>query len=120
MTRQWNVRPRRLVASSTIGSCKEPPSVARTPEIAGLALGVPDAPEAFALYRASDAAVSIVDIAAADAHAVGPLLDALADRYPGRPMRLANEPEGSPVCAALEARGWRETMRQHEMVCTLD
>lgn len=64
----------------------------------------------------SDTAVSIVGIAAADARFVRPSLRAFAARYPGRSMRLVNEPEESPVRAALDALGWRDAMRQHEMV----
>ena len=47
------------------------------------------------------------------------LTGALASRLPGRALRLINESEENPVPAALLAAGWRELLRQYEMVCTL-
>ena len=42
-----------------------------------------------------------------------------AVHLPGRTLHLTNEPEESPVCAALDRLGWAETLRQHEMVIRL-
>jgi ribosomal protein S18 acetylase RimI-like enzyme len=98
---------------------REPGSLAKTPGLEGLACGISDDPRAFLIYRASDSAVTLIDIAAPDADAALQLVDALARRCPGRPMRLTNEPEESPVCAALDSLGWTEIIRQHEMVCPL-
>lgn len=94
---------------------REARGVARTPGIEALALGAPDRPEGFVIYRPSDSGIVIVDLAAAT-EAVALLVGALASRYPDRAMHLVNEPEESPLCCALEALGWREVMRQHEMV----
>ncbi len=93
---------------------REARGVARISGVEALALGVPGRPEGFVIYRPSDGGVVIVDLAAT-AEGVAPLIGALAGRYPGRAMRLVNEPEESPLCGALEALGWREAMRQHEM-----
>lgn len=95
---------------------REPASVAKMPGLEGLACGAPDAPRAFLLSRAVDDAITIVDIAAPDADTAIRLVGALARRAAGRPMRLTNEPEGSPVCAALSSLGWEEIIRQHEML----
>jgi hypothetical protein len=40
-------------------------------------------------------------------------------RTRARNLRIVNEPERGPTCAALDQLGWRETLRQHEMVRTL-
>ncbi len=98
---------------------REPEAVARMEGLRGLALGVPDAPAAYLIYRAGVAAVQIVDIVVPDGGAVSLLLAALAARHPDLPMRLGNEPEKSSVCATLDALGWMEPLRQHEMICNL-
>lgn len=77
---------------------REAGAIARTPNLAGAALGPVDAP----------------DVASALA-----LAAALPRHLPGRTLRLANEPEGDPVCAALDRLGWRETLRQYEMACAM-
>jgi GNAT superfamily N-acetyltransferase len=98
---------------------RERESMAKTPGLSGLASGAPEAPQALPPSRTTNNAVAIVDIAAPDAETATQLIGALARRSPGRPMRLTNEPEESPVCAALESLGWEEILRQHEMICAV-
>lgn len=87
--------------------------------LAGLALGSPAAPDGYVIYREGAGGASILDFAAPDAEAAGALATALPRALPGRALRLANEPDDSPVCAALAASGWGEVLRQHEMVIGL-
>jgi GNAT superfamily N-acetyltransferase len=94
---------------------RAPQSLAQMSGLAGLALGGAK-PEAYAIYRVLPNALFLVDVAVPDASAVTPLIGALAARYPDRAIHLSNEPEESPVCAALDRLGWTERLRQHEMV----
>ena len=98
---------------------REPASLARLPDLEGLTLGDPASPAAYLLYQATGPTVRVWDVAAADPAMALALLEELAARYPRRPMHIINEPEESVACAALEASGWRETKRQHEMVYTI-
>jgi hypothetical protein len=50
---------------------------------------------------------------------VAALLAALAARRPGLPFSLLNEPEDSRCRPALEALGFVERLRQHEMVAPI-
>ena len=95
---------------------REPASLARLPELEGLAPGGPASAAAYLLYQATGPTVRVWDIAAADPTMTLTLLEELAARYPGRPMHIINEPEESVAGPALEASGWRETKRQHELV----
>ena len=95
---------------------REPASLARLPELEGLALGGPASAAAYLLYQATGPTVRVWDVAAADPAMALTLLEELAARYPRRPMHIINEPEESLACQALEASGWRETKRQHELV----
>jgi ribosomal protein S18 acetylase RimI-like enzyme len=98
---------------------REPESLAAIPDLRGLAVGVPASPEAFLVYRAGEAGASILTIAGASPDALATLVGALVARLPGRALSLANEPEESAAPGALLGAGWRETLRQHEMVCAL-
>ena len=98
---------------------RETASLAHTPNLAGLALGSAAAPTAYVLYAANDTNASIVDFAAPTAELAQTLAAALPAHLPGRTLRLSNEPEESPVCAALDHLGWQETLREHEMIYTL-
>ena len=98
---------------------REPASLARLPELEGLALGGPASAAAYLLYQATGPTVRVWDVAAADPTTALTLLEELAARYPRRPMHIINEPEESVAGPALEACGWRETKRQHEMIYTI-
>lgn len=98
---------------------REPASLLAFPDLQGLVLGPPASPHAFVVFTASAAAVQIQALAGDSAESLVALSGALARRLPGRSLRLVNEPEESPVPAALLAAGWWELMRQYEMVCTL-
>jgi RimJ/RimL family protein N-acetyltransferase len=98
---------------------RDPVSPARLSGVTGLALGPADAPTAYLLYRANETSAGIVDFAAPTVETALTLAAALAKQLPGRTLRIVNEPEGSPTCAALDQLGWKETLRQHEMVRTL-
>lgn len=99
---------------------RESVSLLALPELHGLILGAPEAPRAFVVFTASAAAVQIQALAGDAAASLVTLTGALAKQFPGRSLRLVNEPEESPVPAALLAAGWHyESLRQYEMVCTL-
>ncbi len=97
---------------------REPESIAATPGLTGLALGASDAPSAYVIYEATDTGLCVVDLAAEVPDEIVPLLDALAMQFPGKWMSLSNEPAESQLIEALEQHGWREVLRQHEMVWT--
>jgi GNAT superfamily N-acetyltransferase len=98
---------------------REPRSIARVSGLSGLTLGDPPAHDAYVVYLASETTVHLLDGAARDVAAILPLLAALAGRLPGRVFRLSNEPDESPLSAALNAAGWEEPLRQHEMMLSL-
>ena len=58
----------------------------------------------------------VFDAAAADEAAARRLLGALARRWPGLPLRLVDEPAGSPLALACEAAGLANPLNQVEMV----
>jgi ribosomal protein S18 acetylase RimI-like enzyme len=98
---------------------RESASLAHGADLSGLALGTADAPTAYLLYRANAQNAIISDFAVPTVEAALALAAALQSHLPGRTLRIANEPEESPACAALDRLGWRETLRQHEMVRAL-
>lgn len=98
---------------------RESASLAHLTGLSGLATGSADAPTAYLLYRAGETSAGIVDFAAPTVELALTLAAALARLLPGRTLRISNEPEESPTCAALDRLGWRETLRQHEMIITL-
>jgi ribosomal protein S18 acetylase RimI-like enzyme len=59
--------------------------------------------------------IHLLDAAAIDAGAAARLLRAAAARWPARPLRLVDEPEGSPLAAACVAAGMANPLRQVEM-----
>jgi hypothetical protein len=62
---------------------------------------------------------NIVALAAPDAASLNLAVAAVAHRFEGLGLRLLNEPEESPLCPWLEAVGFEERLRQHEMVAPL-
>jgi ribosomal protein S18 acetylase RimI-like enzyme len=72
-------------------------------------------PGSFACWTDTAASVVLLDAAAADEAAARALLDELAARLPGRPVRLVDEPEDSPLARVALDRGWRIVLRQVEM-----
>lgn len=118
------VEPRTLLAAPpfpSVAPCwqREAASLAHLPDLRGLVLGPPAAPRAYAVVSLAATAAAIGAIAGESEEAVTALVAALAARLPGRVLRLANEPEESPIPAALRHLGWRELLRQHEMACDL-
>jgi ribosomal protein S18 acetylase RimI-like enzyme len=95
---------------------REPRSLAHAANLNGLLVGDPAAPLALCLYRATDTAVRLADIAALDAMSAQTLLAALIEREPDQPITIVNEPEGSEALPALLDAGWVEDLRQHEML----
>ena len=87
--------------------------------LSGIALGEPSTPRAFAIYRARPEEVRIADLAARDPRDLVTIATALVARHPGRRFMIMNEPEASPVCAVLEALGFKESLRQHEMAVAI-
>lgn len=83
-----------------------------------LAVGDDDGYSAYALALPGEERVSLLDVCAADAAAARRLVDGLAEAYPGRNLRLIDEPEGSPMALALAAAGMGLMLRQMEMVRT--
>lgn len=81
----------------------------------GLRIGPADAPAGVLLAVPGDSAVRIVDAVAIDDGAAQALIEALGARYPGRSVRLVNEPPGTTIHRALCAAGCVEEMAQHEM-----
>ena len=99
---------------------RETVSLLALPELHGLVLGAPASPQAFVVFTVSPTAVQIQALAGDSDESLVTLTGALAKQFPGRSLRLVNEPQESPVLAALLAAGWRyESLRQYEMVCTL-
>lgn len=98
---------------------RESASILALPDLHGLVLGAPESPRAFVVFTASAAAVTIQALSGDSAESLVALTRVLASRLPDRSLRLANEPEESPVPTALLAAGWREMLRQYEIVCML-
>lgn len=71
---------------------------------------------AFAVVQGMAAQTTLLDAAAADAQAGHALLDAIANRTPGRTLRLVDEPEDSPLAAAMREAGFKVALTQVEMV----
>jgi GNAT superfamily N-acetyltransferase len=88
-------------------------------DLRGLYVGGRRRPRAYALlgYGRADGNMYLSDLAAADDAAAGEMCAAL-DGVPGF-IRAVNEPERSPFVAPLLEHGFREVMRQHEMVMEL-
>lgn len=74
-----------------------------------------DEADGILLLRPSPGCVAVLAAAARDDTAARRLAAALAREYAGATCRLVNEPEGSPLVAALEAVGLGEDLAQHEM-----
>lgn len=96
---------------------REPARLARLPDLQALAVGPSAAPRAVAVYIAG-AAVSLLDLVGPPT-ALAVLLATLATRFPDSRLRVGNEASSSPLAAALVASGWREVIRQYEMVIEL-
>jgi ribosomal protein S18 acetylase RimI-like enzyme len=90
------------------------------PGMHGLRVGEALQPAAAVAYRVAEAGVIIADIAARDPKAATTLIAGLAREWPGRPIHLSNEPEGSAGCQAALRAGCIEVWRQHRMVCPVD
>lgn len=88
-------------------------------DLRGFYVGERRRPRAYALlgYGRADGNTYLSDLAATDADAAGAMC-AVLDRVPGR-MRVINEPERSPFAAPLLEHGFREELRQHEMLMEL-
>ena len=84
----------------------------------GLCLGDASQPEAYALFeQRPDGQVNIKDMAACDVGKAAELCSHLSN-FAG-PLSMFNEPESSIFIAPLQARGFLEIGRQHEMACEL-
>jgi ribosomal protein S18 acetylase RimI-like enzyme len=102
-----------------------PASWNREPEYVACALipgaraavtGPPHAPTGIAFYTDTPTGkLYVFDAAAESDEAAAALASALGAAAAGRPARLLNEPEGSPVHRALLAAGWTEESAQWEM-----
>jgi ribosomal protein S18 acetylase RimI-like enzyme len=97
---------------------REAAGLGRLADLRALAAGPAGAPRAVVIYRQADEDARLLDLAGEPA-AARSLLAALVARYPAGRLRLGNEPATSPLSAPLEEGGWRESLRQHEMVWTL-
>jgi hypothetical protein len=80
-----------------------------------LAVGSADALEAVLLLREHGDALQVVDAAACNAAAAHRLVAGMASEYPGRELRLVNEPEGSPLADTFASAGLVEVLAQYEM-----
>lgn len=98
---------------------RESASLAHLTGLSGLALGSDAAPTAYLLYRGNETNASIADFAAPTLDTALALAAALPALLPGRTLRISNEPEESPTCAAFDQLGWQEALRQHEMIFKL-
>jgi len=70
----------------------------------------------FAVVQEMAAQTALLDAAAADPEAGHALLDAIANRRPGRTLRLIDEPEDSPLAQAMREAGFTAALTQVEMV----
>jgi GNAT superfamily N-acetyltransferase len=70
---------------------------------------------AFAVVQDMHAQTGLLDAAAADVEAGRELLDAMANRKPGRTLRLIDEPEDSPLAAVMREAGFKVALTQTEM-----
>ena len=102
----------------------EPPVWQREPasllaaELRGLYLGARSRPRAYALVRRTvEGETYLSDLAAADARQARAMCAALG-HVPGA-LKINNEPERGPFAAPLLEHGFREVLRQHEMVMEL-
>ena len=102
----------------------EPPAWQREPasllaaELCGLYLGARSRPRAYALVRHTrDGETFLSDLAAANTRQARAMCAAL-DHLEGV-IKINNEPERSPFVAPLLEHGFREVLRQHEMLMEL-
>lgn len=87
-------------------------------ELRGLYVGGRRRPRAYALLgQGRDGNTYVSDLAAADAASAADICAAL-DRVGGA-VKIINEPEQSPYVAPLLEHGFREVLRQHEMLMEL-
>lgn len=70
---------------------------------------------AYALAFEHGGRLVLFDAAAADAEAGAALFGSLGRRWPGLPIRLVDEPAGTPLACAAEAAGLAVGLRQVEM-----
>ena len=102
---------------------REPMHLVLDPDLVVLSTGpgsgtVPragDEADGILLLRPSPGHVAVLAAAARDDTAAHRLSLALARAYAGATCRVVNEPEGSPLIAALETVGLGEDLAQHEM-----
>lgn len=95
---------------------REPRTLLDRGGIAALVAGRIDEARGFALFATGPTGVRIGEVRVADTAAAADLVAALAARFPDQPFTVLNEPEDSRTGAALEALGFTERLRQHEMV----
>ena len=102
----------------------EPPAWQREPasllaaDLSGLYLGARARPRAYALVKHTREGESYLsDLAAADARQARAMCAALG--HAGGEVKINNEPERSPFAAPLLEHGFREVLRQHEMLMEL-
>jgi len=93
------------------------PSLLVRTGVGGLALGHPQQPTAYLLYRYHAGEARILDLAAPSPDEALPLLEALQSRYPH--IGSVNEPAESPLISAYLRRGFVETDSQFEMSLVL-
>jgi hypothetical protein len=80
-----------------------------------LAVGPLDALEGALILTENEGVLHVADAAALDAAAVERLVSAIVSEYPGRELRVVNEPEGSLLVDPLAAAGLVEVVAQYEM-----
>jgi len=102
----------------------EPPAWQREPasllaaDLRGLHLGGRARPRAYVLVkRTREGETFLSDLAAADARQARAMCAALG--HAGVALKINNEPERSPFAAPLLEHGFREVLRQHEMLMEL-
>lgn len=100
------------------GMCwqREPASMLGRGGLQGLALGQADGRDAFLVYGATPAGVRLAALWSESAADTAALVAGLLARRPELPISLVNEPEDSPHRDVLEALGFVERLRQHEMM----
>lgn len=83
-----------------------------------LALPAESGYTAYALIMAGSERVALLDACASDAASAGLLIRALAHAFPGKILRIIDEPEASPMIEAMAASGIAAFLTQVEMVRT--
>lgn len=98
---------------------REPRSILGRGGFAALVAGPAAAPHACVIYTVTPTVVRVAHLWAADPAGIPALLHGLQHLHPALGIAVTNEPVDSACCAPLEAAGFEERLRQHEMVVRL-